>query len=293
MPKKRNQQEQTKHYFDKSAKSWQNKSNNLNIKIPVIQQRNSYVLEHVKTSKKKIKNFLDIGCGTGELVFEISKKNINSLGVDFSEKMISQCKKYSNKFSNFLCSDVLNLSLSKKYDLMSANGFIEYISLNQLNKFLKNSPQILSKNAVIIFSVRNRLFNVLSLNQFTRPELKSALASKLLHECLFFIEKNNLDELANLPAINFQKTNFTHSNTGIGVASRFQYTPSQIYRILKKNNFKLLEIAGINTHLFPRNINSNNKQKNEIYFNINQPYKFGSIDNIPFSSTFMVKAKLC
>ena len=123
-------------------------------------------IEVLKEANWKGKKIIDIGCGTGELVFEISKKNINSLGVDFSEKMISQCKKYSNKFSNFLCSDVLNLSLSKKYDLMSANGFIEYISLNQLNKFLKNSPQILSKNAVIIFSVRNRLFNVLSLNQF-------------------------------------------------------------------------------------------------------------------------------
>jgi len=293
MSKKRNQQEQTKFYFDKSAKDWQKKSNNLSIKIPVIQQRNSYVLEHIKKSKKKIKNFIDIGCGTGELVFEISKKEINSLGVDFSEKMISHCNKYSNKFSNFLCSDVLNLSLSKKYDLMAANGFIEYISLIELNKFLKNSHKVLSKNAVMIFSVRNRLFNILSLNQFTKPELKPALVSKLLHECLFFIEKKNLNELENLPTIDFQKSNFTHANTGIGVTSRFQYTPSQIYKILKKNNFKLLDIVGINTHLFPRNINSNVKEKNDIYFDINQPYKFGSLDNIPFSSTFMVKAKLC
>ena len=74
MIKNTKQQNQTKDYFDKSAKEWQKKSNNLNIKIPVIQQRNSYVYDHVKKSKTKIKKFLDVGCGTGELVFQVSKK---------------------------------------------------------------------------------------------------------------------------------------------------------------------------------------------------------------------------
>ena len=148
MAKKTNQQNQTKDYFDKSAKEWQKKSNSLNIKIPVIQQRNSYVFDHVKKSKNKIKKFLDVGCGTGELVYQVSKRNIFSKGIDFSEKMIDNCNKYSNKNTQFICTDILNYKSDMKFDLISANGFIEYISLIELNKFLKNTKKILKKMAI-------------------------------------------------------------------------------------------------------------------------------------------------
>ena len=38
-----------------------------------------------------------------------------------------------------------------KFDLISANGFIVYISLIELNKFLKNTKKILNKNGHLIF----------------------------------------------------------------------------------------------------------------------------------------------
>ena len=293
MEKKINQQNQTKVYFDKSAKEWQKKSNSLNIKIPVIQQRNSYVYDHIKKSKNKIKKFLDVGCGTGELVYQVSKKNILSIGIDFSEKMIDNCNKYSNKNTQFICTDVLKYKSDIKFDLISANGFIEYISLIELNNFLKNTKKILKKNGHLIFSVRNRLFNIFSLNKFTESELKLSTSSKLINESLFFSNIDKFKSLEKLPKIDFQNKNFSHTHTGIGVASRFQYTPSQINRILSKYKFQIIDLACVNTHILPRNLNHKNKEKNQMYFNINQPFKFGSLSNIPFSSTFMVKAKSC
>jgi len=293
MVKKTNQQNQTKDYFDKSAKEWQKKSNSLNIKIPVIQQRNSYVFDHVKKSKYKIKKFLDVGCGTGELVHQVSKRNIFSKGIDFSEKMIDNCNKYSNKNAQFICTDILNYKSDMKFDLISANGFIEYISLIELNKFLKNTKKILKKNGHLIFSVRNRLFNIFSLNKFTEPELKLSTSNKLLNESLFFSNIKKFKSLEKLPKIDFQNKNFSHTHTGIGVASRFQYTPSQINRILSKYKFQIIDLAGVNTHILPRNLVHKNREKNQMYFDINQPFIFGSLSNIPFSSTFMVKAKSC
>ena len=59
-----------------------------------------------------------------------------------------------------------------KFKIISANGFIEYISENELKKFLKNSFDMLEKNGLIVFSSRNRLFNIFSNNEYTKSEIK-------------------------------------------------------------------------------------------------------------------------
>ena len=167
------QQKETKNFFNKTANDWKKKSNSLKIKVPVIQQRNSYVLSHIIQRKDKVFNFLDIGCGTGELAYQVSKKKINSIGIDFSDKMIELCNKYSNANLKFECADALNYSSKIKFDVISANGFFEYISLRELNNFLKKIGKNLNKNGYLIFSVRNRLFNLFSLNEFTKNEINS------------------------------------------------------------------------------------------------------------------------
>ena len=287
------QQKETKKYFNKTAKDWKKKSNSLKIKVPVIQQRNSYVLSHIIQRKDKVSNFLDVGCGTGELAYEVSKQKINSIGIDFSDKMIELCNKFSNVNLQFECADALNYSSKIKFDVISANGFLEYISLRELYKFLKKIRKNLYKDGYLIFSVRNRLFNLFSLNEFTKNEINSNSINKLIQECIFFAENKKIKDIGKIATINFQKNTLKHKNTGIGVSSRFQYTPSQIFHILKNINFKLEDLAGINTHLLPRSIGKNDAIKNKIYFNINKPKRFGSFQNIPYSSTFMVKAIKC
>tara|TARA_B110001450_G_scaffold106607_1_gene100954 strand:- start:113 stop:403 length:291 start_codon:yes stop_codon:yes gene_type:complete len=86
------QQSETKTFFDSFSIEWAKRSNFKKNKIlNTIQERNLYVLNSIK--KNKTKNFLDIGCGTGDLVFEASKFTKLSVGIDFSDQMIKLSKK--------------------------------------------------------------------------------------------------------------------------------------------------------------------------------------------------------
>ena len=74
------QQKETLLYFKKYAKDWERKAN---IKgedqVNVIKQRNEYVLNVIK-QREKTERALDVGCGTGDLVCDISKKGIKAVG---------------------------------------------------------------------------------------------------------------------------------------------------------------------------------------------------------------------
>ena len=75
-------------------------------------------------------------------------------------------KKYGENIKrNFYSMDIKKyLEENKnKYDLISANGFFEYFSTNEMNDLFKKIKQNLNKNGYLIGSFRNRLFNIFSL----------------------------------------------------------------------------------------------------------------------------------
>ena len=133
----KNQQTQTLKHFRKNASSWFKQSINNNKKtFNTIQQRNEYVLKFLK--KNKGLSFLDVGCGPGNLVYNSSKFTKKSVGIDFSKEMISIANKnFKKKNIFFYCSSIFDFHNKEKFDVISANGFIEYISINDLKKFLK------------------------------------------------------------------------------------------------------------------------------------------------------------
>ena len=166
------QQLQTKEFFNLDAKNWSKKSDFYKNKVMnTLQERNLYVFKQFK--KFKLKSILDVGCGVGDLSFEVSKIAKKSLGIDFSKNMIDLAnKKFKNKNLSYLNLSIFDFNTNYKFDCVSANGFIEYISLNDIKKFLEASSKLLNKNGYLIFGTRNRLFNLFSLNKFTQNEMK-------------------------------------------------------------------------------------------------------------------------
>ena len=90
------QQKQTLKYFSRHADSWFKQAKFIK-KGPQssAQQRNNFVLEYLK--KNKTINFLDFGCGSGNLVNEASKFTKFSHGIDFAKSMIVLAKKKFKK----------------------------------------------------------------------------------------------------------------------------------------------------------------------------------------------------
>ncbi|HNZ82732.1 MAG TPA: class I SAM-dependent methyltransferase [Sedimentibacter sp.] len=93
---------------------------------------------------------LDLGCGTGELILELTKRfeNIGITGIDFSEKMIEISKKRNPKALH-LNMDVTNLSvLDDEYDIIICTHSLPYYKkpkdvIRQLYNLLSDKGELL------------------------------------------------------------------------------------------------------------------------------------------------------
>ena len=90
---------QAKNFFNRDSKNWSKKSQVSNKKIQnFVQLRNNYVYERLK--KIKPKYFLDVGCGSGDLVNLSKTYTVESTGIDFAKKMIDIANKKFSKYKN-------------------------------------------------------------------------------------------------------------------------------------------------------------------------------------------------
>lgn len=290
------QQKQTKRYFEKVATQWKTKANLNSSKIlNVINQRNSYVKGIASRFLSKNAKILDVGCGTGELVIELLKQGFDAQGIDFSKSMIKKAKEQAVKHNvskeAFIEHSFFDYNFNKKYDLISANGFIEYISENELKDFLLKSHQLLTKNGIIIISSRNRLFNVFSFNEYTVDEMKMQNLNSLIEECLYFNSGKNLKNILKIKKRSKLRNNIQkHSKTGINVETRFQYTPFQLREKLENIHFKIFDISPIHIHIFTTETRKIYPELHNQVSNYIQNQK-QIIGLIPQSSSFMIAAK--
>lgn len=285
---KYSQQKQTKKFFEQDAKNWSIKSN-FKIKIlNSIHERNFYVLKKIKQHKSK--SLLDVGCGSGDLCYQAAKITNKTIGIDFAKGMINIANsKFKKKNLKFFADDFFSYKLNEKYECIAANGFIEYLSIPDIKKFLDISKYLLKKNGILVFGSRNRLFNLFSLNKFSKKELKKNTFKKFYDESILL---NNLKfkDFVKVKKNKFSENLFKQPKTGINVDKRHQFSPLQIIDLLNKKKLKIIDIHPINYHpVLPTKFDNKNFQifSNSIYYlkdNNKLPF-------IPFSSSFMITAK--
>ncbi len=291
------QQKQTKSFFEQASKKWQISANLKSNKVlNVIKQRNQYVTNISLNNLSRKNEILDVGCGSGELVIDLIKSGFTAEGIDFSKSMIKIAKQQANKNKInkdvFINESFFDYKFTKKYDLIAANGFIEYISEKELKKFLTKCHDLLKKNGIIVFGSRNRLFNIFSLNRYTKDELKKNSLNSLIKECIIFNSGKNLKFiLKNKKRLEIKTNLKKHSKTGINVETRFQYTPFQIIDKLEKNSFKPFDITPIHIHILSTESRKTYTNLHNEVSNFLQNQKNSNIDLIPQSSSFMISAR--
>ena len=94
---------------------------------------------------------LDISCGTGDLIHELSKE-YKVVGSDISEEMINVAKNKYPKMT-FILSDMANLKLLNRFDLIiSPFDSINYLAeRNHLKRAFLNINNLLNKGGHFIF----------------------------------------------------------------------------------------------------------------------------------------------
>jgi 2-polyprenyl-3-methyl-5-hydroxy-6-metoxy-1,4-benzoquinol methylase len=293
------QQDQTKKFFKGHAKQWQLKA--VDEVYSVINDRHRAVhkcLDNYPTDSR----LLDVGCGTGQLAIEVSKRGFRAVGIDFAEEMIDIAKDNATRVGSsalFEEASVFDYSSSDSFDVISAMGFIEYVSLSQLDQFLEFSNKNLRDGGAISVGSRNRLFNLTTFNDYTLLEMELDTIKSLLEEANIVISSKDKSEfLSALREFSGNENliqNDTHPLTGIGVETRYQYTPSDLLKRVEKFGFEVTNIYPVNYHSFnPVNnssdtINSVQKQLSE-FVSEEQQMNFHLIAN---SSSFVLEAVKC
>jgi cyclopropane fatty-acyl-phospholipid synthase-like methyltransferase len=96
-----------------------------------------------------IKKVIDIGCGQGEFCILLSQNEIDSIGVDLSQKQVEYALQ---KGVDARCCDIKDIT--QQFQAATATfDVINYLSKNELKKFLQHCYKIVQDNGYLIFDI--------------------------------------------------------------------------------------------------------------------------------------------
>ena len=145
-----------------------------------------------KYSEKQIKNILDMGCGTGNHLIELSKRGYDVEGIDASKEMalIAEKKIRENNIqSSVKVMKFQELNMGKKFDaILCMFNAIDYIVKDgELLKIFSKVSSHLEDGGIFIFDFRN-----------SAPSLKNYDPKRVIHinfngKDVFRISRSKLD----------------------------------------------------------------------------------------------------
>jgi 2-polyprenyl-3-methyl-5-hydroxy-6-metoxy-1,4-benzoquinol methylase len=253
------QQDQALRFFNMTAKEWRRKAEGaIASKVNVVAERNATVLRVAAeraTAGKPVTAFLDIGCGTGELVIAMAERCRKALGIDFASEMIALCDQTRGERrldnAGFATGSIFEHAFGgQTFDIISAMGFIEYVSVSELEKLAALCHRLLRPGGCLLVGSRNRLFNIFSLSAYTEMELDLETVTSLLRESMALAGIERPD--AAIAACRAMPGSYppvsSHPITGIGVDTRHQYAPSELIRMFESRGLAARGLFPIHFH---------------------------------------------
>ena len=247
-----NEKEDAYKQFSKEAEEYekQYKESDLINFYPEHQYRLQIFLDCLKTINPS--NILDIGCGSGMPLISILEQGYNINGFDFSDEMVAQARKNlsimgfdPNRVTKNNMEDIQGIAYSE-YDCIIALGSLYYS--RDFNKTINAISALLPQKGHLIFSLRNELFSLFSLNEYSADYFSSKLIpiEKLSNDL-----KSSVNELLQkrfAPEQIVQKFK-TVDNKGIYSILHNPLTVAD--EILTPNNLKLENVYYYHYHALP------------------------------------------
>lgn len=195
----------------------------------------------LKYSSNKISEILDLGCGTGKHDILLSKKGYKLTGVDLSKDMIDIAKSHSISSTEFILSDVRNLSLNKKFDsVLSLFHVANYQTENiDLMQYFQTAYKHLNEGGLFVFDF---WYGPAVLSE--KPEIRT----KVFENELMKIDRKSTPKLfpnKNIVEVNFDvemldKTNSTKSKIHESHKMRYLFLP-EIIEYANQTGFSIVD----------------------------------------------------
>jgi len=135
---------------------WNSRAKNKLLKCTNDKNLENYEIKYFLSIIKKKTYVLDIGCGDGKLLRELTKKNkCKCYGVDFSNNLINKAKNKLTKIKYF-CADMNKISeefkVAKKFDYIITKRSIQNLKTwNEQKSFINKISFYCKKNTKIFF----------------------------------------------------------------------------------------------------------------------------------------------
>lgn len=199
--------------------------------------------------KHKPKKIIDAGCGSGMPLIDIKKRGFNIIGYDKAENMVLEAKENlkKNRLSPNLVfhDDFENPKKIKNNSVDCILGMGAFYYAKNVNKTLLNQKKKLKKNGRLIFSLRNRLFDVATLNNYTKIFLDQIYEVKKLKKQWKKRYKNLTKNFSDRKKFNFKNIDEK------GVYNHIPHNPLTINQEMAKLGLSVEGIYFYHFHAFP------------------------------------------
>jgi hypothetical protein len=191
--------------------------------------------------------------------------------------------------ARFECCSIFNFDMQREsYDLISANGLIEYVSLQQMQTFFDLVAHALTPGGSFVVGSRNRLFNLVSMNDFTLQETQSGATDLLIREAVKWTTAKEMVEVVRAECAPLQAPEIEHAKTGIDVTTRFQYSPFQLITLLQDRGLQAVEVYPVHIHGVTPSFKETNMEIHRSIATLLQAYARHNTQLLAHASTFML-----
>ncbi len=111
-----------------------------------------------KIKEINFNNILDIGCGDGKFLYEVSFQipNLNLKGIDYSKKAIDHASSFSSNV-DFIYGDITKNQLDpKSFEIITLIETLEHIPPKQINEFIKSIHRCIKSDGFLFITVPSK-----------------------------------------------------------------------------------------------------------------------------------------
>jgi SAM-dependent methyltransferase len=254
-----------KDYFDRHAQAWVEAAYVGDVKFPVGSERVRLAVEGVAPAIPEGGRIVDLGCGGGQLCVHAARIGWRSVGVDVAPGMIEEARAAAEGLElEWVVAEYDESGFpDDAFHAVTALGLIEY--LDDDHGLFAEAARLLRPRGRFAVSCRNRLYNLLSANDYTAETLDGD-APQLLDELRESLAQTSDDDLhalalsladageelrAAVDADRAQPPPELHDHVRAFQRGRRQHTPAEVADVAAQHGFVHVETLALHPHPLP------------------------------------------